>query len=77
MIRCIMNKQQYDSLPRAAARARDREIIAGLSSWPQYIPEWDEYAAMTLAGDIVYGVCWDECRERQLEADELYVCAQK
>lgn len=68
-----MTKKAYDQLPRAAARARDREIIAGLTSWPAYIPEWDEYACVSqVTGAVYYGETARDALQRRVEAEEIY-----
>lgn len=68
-----MTREQYDRLTIRAARERDAEIIAGLTAWPAYVPEWDEYACRSaLTGDVYYGASARQALSRMVEAEEIW-----
>lgn len=67
-----MTANEYNDLPRTARKARDAEIKAALTGWPQYVQEWEEYAAITLAGNVVYGETCAKCLTAKNEADEYH-----
>lgn len=74
--RRMLSLMDYTQLNRKAACAHDNTIRAGLNSWPQYIPEWDEYAVLCLDGTPAYGATQDKCLAVKNEADEVWCRAR-
>lgn len=49
----------------------DRDIIATLTSWPVYVPEWEEYAAVDDNGELHTAAMHHTCLVATQEANEL------
>ena len=66
-----MTSREYNQLTRPQSRARDAEIKATLTGFPAFVEEWDEYAALTVDGEVAYGETFELCRANKIEYDEL------
>ena len=71
-----MTRVQYLYLNREKARTRDAFIRATITSWPHYIPEWDEYAVRCLDGSIAYGETQSQCLKVKHESNEVWARSQ-